>query len=322
LRTIVANLFKSRRSDFPGCQPVSFGQRHLAELEQNNYFVSEKADGIRVLLFTNLPPNGHPQTFLIDRKNKYYFLAFGLPREDNFWKYQTNTIIDGELVLDEVNGKQSLSFLAFDCVSHMNKSLVDRPYTKRLGHLTANIINPYKERVRNDQKYAQSRPFKLDLKKLELSYGLDRVLDSISQLNHKNDGLIFTSETAPYGIGTCETMMKWKPPEENTVDFLIRVKGDETPRFWLQIWEGDRSHRDVCELILEDERRAIWERDWPDGRVVECRYDVDWPNHWRFSRFRDDKRTANHWNTYRRIMETINDPVHIDDVRTFCHLVY
>ena len=49
-------------------------------------------------------------------------------------------------------------------------------------------------------------------------------------LLHENDGLIFTVDQCPYYPGTCEEIMKWKPPHMNTVDFLIErgpeIKGD------------------------------------------------------------------------------------------------
>ncbi|KAJ1554998.1 Dcp1p-Dcp2p decapping enzyme complex alpha subunit [Cladochytrium tenue] len=66
LQQIVARLFNARRgNDFLGCQPVSFGKRHLESLESEDYFVSEKADGVRCLLFTNLNNEKKPQSFLV-----------------------------------------------------------------------------------------------------------------------------------------------------------------------------------------------------------------------------------------------------------------
>ena len=63
---------------FPGAQPVSFERKHIGDLLNENYFVSEKADGVRVLLFTRVVSNKE-ESYLIDRKNNYYFLPVGLP---------------------------------------------------------------------------------------------------------------------------------------------------------------------------------------------------------------------------------------------------
>ena len=50
---------------FPGAQPISFAAPHLEELGNENYFVSEKADGIRCLFLTTTDRDGRGQTFLV-----------------------------------------------------------------------------------------------------------------------------------------------------------------------------------------------------------------------------------------------------------------
>jgi hypothetical protein len=41
-------------------------------------------------------------------------------------------------------------------------------------------------------------------------------------LPHENDGLIITMDNCPYYPGTCEQILKWKPVELNTIDFLFK----------------------------------------------------------------------------------------------------
>jgi len=65
LRRIVSGLMDVSHDRFPGAQPVSFAQQHLQELEHENYFVSEKADGVRCLMFCNVNPDGMYETFLV-----------------------------------------------------------------------------------------------------------------------------------------------------------------------------------------------------------------------------------------------------------------
>jgi mRNA guanylyltransferase len=47
----------------------------------------------------------------------------------------------------------------------------------------------------------------MDLKKLELSYGMEKVFEDMARLKHKSDGIIFTASEAPYTFGTCEKML-------------------------------------------------------------------------------------------------------------------
>lgn len=50
---------------FPGSQPVTFELKHLNVLEREDYFVCEKSDGIRCLLFFVHSPKG-PATFMVN----------------------------------------------------------------------------------------------------------------------------------------------------------------------------------------------------------------------------------------------------------------
>ena len=49
---------------FPGAQPISFARGHIRDLLSENYFVSEKADGVRVLMYTRLSSNKE-ESFLV-----------------------------------------------------------------------------------------------------------------------------------------------------------------------------------------------------------------------------------------------------------------
>ncbi|KAJ3017569.1 Dcp1p-Dcp2p decapping enzyme complex alpha subunit [Thoreauomyces humboldtii] len=311
LQSSVARLLGAKSLGFSGAQPISFTSEHLKELQHENYFVSEKADGIRCLMFTTTDHQGRGETFLIDRHNDYYQLDFGLPIDGRSRHWHFDTLVDGELVLDTFeDGRQQLWFLLFDCMAVDGKALVDRPYHKRLGHLREFILKPYLYLSKADPAYAHRQPFRMDLKALQLAYALKEVFDAMPTLKHKSDGIIFTSKDAKYGLGTCHKMLKWKPADENTVDFKIRVMGDyERPTFVLQLWHGRDEYSDHGILKLTPEEAEVWNHNPPDGRIVECRFDPLLESEWRFHRFRDDKAHANHVNTYEKIMVSIKDGV-------------
>lgn len=117
---------------FPGAQPISFAGCHIQDLRDENYLVSEKADGIRCLFFTRKLGDGNVETFLIDRKNNYYQHPFGLPLPGGK-KPHSNTILDGELVLEKKKGVDKLMFMFFDALLVDGKLLINRSYNTRLG---------------------------------------------------------------------------------------------------------------------------------------------------------------------------------------------
>lgn len=60
---------------------------------------------------------------------------------------------------------------------------------------------------------------------MEFSYAIEKVFrDVLPNLKHGNDGLIFTCRTSPYQFGTDPHILKWKPAEENSVDFRMHLE--------------------------------------------------------------------------------------------------
>jgi len=79
--------------DFPGSMPVSFHRRNFAQVSANDYYVSEKTDGVRFLLF--VAPEG---AFLIDRKLAFARIGASRALQKLYSENGQDSIIDGELV--------------------------------------------------------------------------------------------------------------------------------------------------------------------------------------------------------------------------------
>lgn len=65
---------------------------------------------------------------------------------------------------------------------------------------------------------------------MDLAYGIDAVLQRMPNLEHGNDGLIFTGMHSGYTFGTDNKIIKWKPPTENSIDFMLRLHFPPDPR--------------------------------------------------------------------------------------------
>ncbi|KAK5050611.1 hypothetical protein LTR84_003893 [Exophiala bonariae] len=224
---VAALLGRSNRS-FPGAQPVSFAGKHLQELKKQDYYVCEKTDGLRYLMYLT-EDKGHGIHYLIDRKNDYYYVPnLYFPHHDDKApnKFHTGTILDGELVEDKFPDRDSVTkYLVFDCLVLDNNTLLQRPLDKRLGYFKAHVLEPYNAYFKSLPD-PHKRPFVVEDKSTEFSYGLEKmfkeIIPRVKQL-HGNDGLIFTCKNTPYKSGTDEHILKWKPPSENTVDFLMHI---------------------------------------------------------------------------------------------------
>ncbi|KAJ3371580.1 Dcp1p-Dcp2p decapping enzyme complex alpha subunit [Allomyces arbusculus] len=313
LRQQVAELLHVRHKRFAGAQPVSFTKEHLDALENRNFFVCEKTDGLRMLLYTTFNERlSKYETFLIDRKNEFYFTKILLPlpleatkSKKLFAEFHRCTLLDGELILDtEPNGQKILRYLVFDCLVCIGKTVIDRPFRVRLGHFHKFVLEPLKEMVVKRKDLAARIPFLIEAKEMQLSYHVKEIFDSIPFLKHKSDGLIFTSSEEPYTLGTDPNILKWKPADENSVDFMLRIRNDQ---FELHLWEGQDRHRFQAYLEVENQQlRDLLSRS--SGKIIECNWDPELQR-WQYMRFREDKNTGNHTDVYRKIMHSIQDGV-------------
>lgn len=304
----IADLLRDKVRRFPGAQPVSFSRKHLRELTERDYFLVEKTDGLRCLLYCHQidGDNGLQEAqFLIDRKNKYWFIQSGYlhipppsanpqarpPYDNHAW--HLNTLLDGELVRQKwPNGKEQLTFLIFDILTLDGENITQRDYGQRIAKIERSIIKPWEAFAKDWPDEAKVQPFQLALKRPQAPYGAEMMFkEVIPKLPHGNDGLIFTCKDTGYVCGTDEHILKWKPPHENTVDFRLRLgmfpmdvdengeqfeDFDGKPEIELLVWHGNKKDDDgyqkFADLHLED---AEWEamksmQQMFDWRIMEC----------------------------------------------------
>ncbi|KAL2200918.1 mRNA capping enzyme alpha subunit-like protein [Corynascus similis CBS 632.67] len=343
LRAEVANLLGRNSYSFPGAQPVSFSRRHLDELRREDYYVCEKSDGIRYLLYLTADENGSECHYLVDRKNDYWWLSqrnLHFPLAQDRAAFHTGTLIDGELVMDVLpSGEKEPKFLVFDLLALDGKAdLLSKPLDKRLGYFKEHVMKPYKNLFAAFPEELQYQAFKVEMKEMQFSYGIEMMFrEVLPSLKHQNDGLIFTCRTSPYQFGTDPHILKWKAPHENTVDFRLRlhfplvepseaeraegqtepfVDYDSVPEARLLIFTGNErgaggpgyEEFESPLYLTEDEWETL--KSWGDplqDRVVECCLDEE--RRWRLYRFRDDKTEANHISTVNSVMGSIKDGV-------------
>ncbi|KAJ3274231.1 Dcp1p-Dcp2p decapping enzyme complex alpha subunit [Terramyces sp. JEL0728] len=159
-----------------------------------------------------------------------------------------------------------------------------------LGYLREFVIKPFIKSKEKNPGYLKKFPFEIVQKRIEFSYNLHCVFRDMEKYKHETDGIIFTSAVAPYAFATCDKMLKWKPAEENTVDFKIL---NNNGVYHLGILVQDTDYEDFGELTLDDKTREA-----------------------------DDKLTSNHISTYHKILESIHDNVTKDQLLAIRQDIY
>ena len=250
--------------DFIGPSLVTLLMKNIAPLNQNSnainirtgYVVTEKADGSRSLLY--ISSNG--KMYMITGAMKVIFT--GAKTEE---KLLFNTLIDGEIILQNKHKKFYNTFAAFD-IYYVGKEDIRHHYfiasdkedvSKSRYSILSNVIASLKPVPVTETEIVT--PINIICKKfLPLSADMsifdacNNILTSIDEgmFEYETDGLIFT----PIGLGVgsyekgfagkigrvaWEAAFKWKPPEFNTIDFLVStVKTPDGQDKITSVYEG------------------------------------------------------------------------------------
>ena len=293
--------------NFPGAQPVSLDTNNIKYFSMKPYRVSWKADGTRYLMMIL----GPGQIYLADRKMLIFHapqLVFPLRGSaPGSGQHLTNTLVDGELVIDDENGVKVPRYYIYDMMSLENKDVGRQLcHVDRYQKIEDYIIGPRRELEKHGLLNKTQEPFRIRNKPFwNVERTKERVIDQvIPSLLHPNDGLIFSPASEPYKPATNPDLLKWKPPELNSVDFLLRIRREnregELPRM-----VGDLMVTDLAtpfsQIRLTKELKQL------HNQIIECKWER--PTGWAFMRVREDKARPNSYRTAESVCNSIKVPV-------------
>lgn len=291
---------------FPGCQPVSMDTKNIKLLSEKPYRVSWKADGTRYMM---LILQEH-EIYFIDRDN-CVFQVSGLkfPHRKDLNRHLVNTLLDGEMVIDKVNGQDIPRYLAYDIIK-FDGCDVGRSafYPVRLGCIEKEIVQPRHQAMKEGRIDKSSEPFSVRLKQFwDITQAGSLLSDKFSKmLSHEPDGLIFQPSKDPYVAGCSSEVLKWKPLSHNSVDFQLKIGTEEGHGIlkstvgYLYVGGMDRPY---SKMKVNKTLKEL------HNKIVECRFQ---DNHWIFMRERTDKSFPNSYSTAEAVFNCIRDPVTTD----------
>ena len=214
---------------------------------RSNYTVTEKADGMRKLLFINKTG----KIYLIDTNMNVQFTGAQTKNVSLF-----ETLLDGEHILHNKKKEFINLYAAFDVYIVNKKDVRANSFIPPNGTVKETIIAKYRlpvlvdimknlnaKSVTGDDNISpmrfENKNFKADNPDQSIFQCCNTILSQQKQglYEYEIDGLIFTP--ANFGVGsdkegvagpliktTWEYSFKWKPSEFNTIDFLVSTKKD------------------------------------------------------------------------------------------------
>ena len=218
---------------FAGPQPITLERKNIVKAElgittiRENYTVTEKADGERCLLY-------------ISKTGRCYFINSRLNVKFTgviLTSVKEATLLDGEYIFNDNLGNPIKYYAIFDAYWIDGKNILNLPLVGKTNSRIAAI----EETLKKAKKKFEDEDIEIKIK--EFLSGPDIFKEARKVLEKSNtggfpyhiDGLIFTPMFLPVGavytdqvmerpVASWHMVFKWKPPEENTIDFLVNVK--------------------------------------------------------------------------------------------------
>jgi len=214
---------------------------------RNDYTVTEKADGMRKLMYVN----NQGKIYLIDTNMNIQYTGAMTKNID-----LRQTILDGEHILHNKNGDFINLYASFDVYIINGKdvranSFIPPPVDERkdvdltkyrlplLINIIKNLAAVSSIADKPSPLRIENKNFKADGPNNDIFQCCNTILAEQKQglYEYEVDGLIFTpanfgvacnkpGEAGPLNKPSWEYSFKWKPPEFNTIDFLVTTKKD------------------------------------------------------------------------------------------------
>lgn len=206
---------------FPGSQPVSMDRRNIMLLQTKPYRVSWKADGTRYMMLID----DKDEIYFFDRDNSCFKVEGLTFVKRDLHSHMKNTLLDGEMVIDKHAGESLPRFLIYDVVMYEGEKVAKKSFDERLFYIRTKIIETRHEAMKQQFIKRELEPFSVRMKDFwDITITRSLLSEKFAkQLAHEPDGLIFQPKLDPYVCGRCDDVLKWKPSDQNSVDFKLKI---------------------------------------------------------------------------------------------------
>ena len=336
-RSETPSVHPSKGIEFVGCKPVNLLHKNLSSIRRKEYFVTEKSDGTRYLLYVVEDiQTRQPVAVLLDQSKVVHRMrgahhigsALGV-----------GTVLDGELVFNRTF-KQTM-FLVFDVLMVGDRAELHKPFSHRVAVVETDVmqrINTHMGRLQlaaDDKDKPTMVIRKVFYKKRDLSQLIgkmtfedgERVFTDGPRRHHKSDGIIFQPASTAYKFSSDLDLLKWKWPELQSVDLqAVPLKKDGELVVSLMAVGPDRVSIDCTRRVNTtvslgrfDTYRLLADIS-EDGylssssaNIAEFAYDVN-IGAWRYMRPRKDKDKPNHIDTVLGVFAEMAEAISVEEL--------
>mmetsp|Transcript_13537 Transcript_13537/g.20314 ORF Transcript_13537/g.20314 Transcript_13537/m.20314 type:complete len:704 (+) Transcript_13537:1725-3836(+) len=311
----------SSKIDFLGSMPVNLTRQSLMTVQNNDYYMAEKSDGVRYLLYVVRDPFDNVLTAVLLDRAKAVFKFKGSAEVGQSLGY--GTVLDGELVFN-LKFKE-FAFLVFDTLLWAKESQLSKPFKDRLELIRNVVLRQYANNIGRFMAIpGKAKPINLIRKTfVHKEEGLHLLLDKIhtnaqgeriyfdtDRRNHKTDGIIF-QPNGPYLTSRNQSLLKWKWSDLRSVDLAVSpVRLANSDKVELRLMCGGPDMTFINCSVRGDTNVALGQFDsyrlyadieeniQPGGppAVVEVAYDVN-VGMWSYLHYRKDKKQPNYIDT-------------------------
>ena len=220
------------RNFWIGPKPVSLEHKHLDKDSDinilQNYCVTEKADGLRCLLFID----DIGDMYAINTNGNIYPLKINITDSDYY-----NSVFDTEYIFKNKEGKRLEIYAIFDMYYKKGESIMNKPFVSTNRAIQTRHTEFKDFKITKNTLQIRPKTFSFTPRADKIWSACKSVLDNIDNdvYEYFTDGIILQpmdlvvggsikNNEIPKNTGkTWSSVFKWKPPEDNSIDFLVKL---------------------------------------------------------------------------------------------------
>ena len=300
-------------------------------LVRDNYTVSIKADGLRMLMFL-IEQNNNVDYYGIDSSLNIIKMGNFKSKSKSENDPSSYYIVDGELVITRSLGTV---FMCFDILYFKNIDIRQKEFytTENNSECRSNYLTKFNSlfNFENQNIIKKIIPNKV----LKNQNDIIEFINSNDKLDYETDGLIFTPK-GKYPVDITDTSnirLKWKPPNMQSIDFKLKIEKSNNKYKLISTQDGlkieaeltyksnknyptfvvkDRPDISKIRINANENGKPMFERKIiENGTIAECIFQ---DSQWKIMRLRPDKKEPNAGITVNSNWKLITDPITIAEL--------